>query len=106
MLSCSERSISTILWVEVLKKREILAPCLSQLLFTHDPMRTCCVENDANGEYDRVAATMVVRMAGGEIPSEALRAALREWFGSELVAETQLADLEQAICAMIGNQAL
>lgn len=89
-----------------MNRLDILVPWLSQLLFTHDPMRTCCVENDAYGEYDRVAVTMATRMAGGERPSEALRSALRDWFGSELVAETQLTDLDQAISAMVGNQAL
>lgn len=89
-----------------MKKREILAPCLSQMLFTHDPMRTCCIENEAFEEYARVAATLAAHLVDGEGPSEALRAALREWFGSELVAEAQLTDLDQAICAMVGNQAL
>ncbi|XKF16770.1 hypothetical protein LL947_06525 [Halomonas sp. BLK-85] len=72
---------------------------LSRLLFEHDPMQTCCRENDAFDEYEYVASTLAVSMLDGELPKTALRSALTTWFGDELAAEQGFSPLVTEIQA-------
>ncbi|WP_404296936.1 hypothetical protein [Halomonas sp.] len=70
---------------------------LSQILFEHDPMGTCCRENDLFDEYDRIALELAERLEAGGTPDVALNAVLREWFGDELVERADLAGVIKAL---------
>ncbi|WP_373190308.1 hypothetical protein [Halomonas sp.] len=70
---------------------------LSDLLFHADPMGTCCRENDAFDEYDRIAFELAEHMEEGDRSDVALHQVLREWFGDELVERAQLADAIEAL---------
>ena len=70
---------------------------LSQILFQHDPMGTCCRENDAFNEYDRIAFELAERLEAGDTPDVALNAVLREWFGDDLVEGADLASVIEAL---------
>lgn len=70
---------------------------LSELLFHADPMGTCCRENDAFDEYDRVARDLAERLEEGDTPDVALHAVLREWFGDEPVECADLAGVIEAL---------
>ncbi|MEX1196334.1 MAG: hypothetical protein WEB57_00540 [Pseudohongiellaceae bacterium] len=89
-----------------MKPQDLLVPRLSRLLFEHDPLRTCCVQNDAFDEYDRVALSLAERMLAGEAPEPAMRAALVEWFGEELVANASMAALNRALCDLLASRPL
>lgn len=70
---------------------------LSALLFHADPMGTCCRENDATGEYDRIAVELAERLEAGDTPDVALNAVLRKWFDDELVERADLAVVIEAL---------
>ena len=70
---------------------------LSALLFHADPMGTCCRENDATDEYDRIAQDLAGRLEEGETPEVALHEVLRKWFGDELVEGADLAGVIEAL---------
>ena len=69
----------------------------SRALFETDPMRTSCQENDCFDEYDRVAMCVTDRIARGESPAGALRGALSDWFGDEVLAQRDLSSSIDAI---------
>lgn len=70
---------------------------LSQVLFQHDPMGTCCRENDLFDEYDRIAFELAERLGEGDTTDVALHAVLREWFGDDLVERADLASVIEAL---------
>ena len=70
---------------------------LSQILFQHDPMGTCCRENDATDEYDRIAQDLAGPPEEGDTPEVALHEVLRKWFGDELVEGADLAGVIEAL---------
>lgn len=72
---------------------------LSDLLFHADPMGTCCRENDAVDEYDRIAHDLAVRLENGETLDVALYEVLREGFGDELVTGADLSGVLEALGA-------
>ncbi|MFC2992961.1 hypothetical protein [Halomonas tibetensis] len=70
---------------------------LSALMFHADPMGTCCRENDAFDEYDRIAFELAERLEEGEISDVALHAVLSEWFDDDLVERADLAGVIEAL---------
>lgn len=57
---------------------------LSHILWTHDPMGTCCNVNEGmEDEYDRIAAT-VVENSKTMTDEEALKHAIVYWFDEYL----------------------
>ena len=70
---------------------------LSHMLFHADPMGTCCRDNDAFDEYDRIARVQAKRLKGGDSPDVALHDVLREWFGDELVQRADLTGVIEAL---------
>ncbi|WP_280553466.1 hypothetical protein [Halomonas sp. 25-S5] len=70
---------------------------LTQILFQHDPMGTCCRENDAFDEYDRIARDLAERLDDGDTPDVALPAVLRKGFGDELVQRADLTGVIEAL---------
>lgn len=61
----------------------ISSEAISRILFRHDPANTCCVENDAYDEYDRVAES-IAHLINEEMCSSdyAVRVMLHESFES------------------------
>ncbi|XKH61595.1 hypothetical protein LG290_07770 [Halomonas sediminis] len=70
---------------------------LSDLLFHAGPMGTCCRENDAFDEYDRIARDLAGRLEEGNTSDVALHETLREWFGDDLVERVDLASVIKAL---------
>lgn len=70
---------------------------VSRLLYETDPMGTCCRENACYDEYDRVAAALVEWLAEGEPVHVALRQALCDGFGSDLLATARLEEAQAAL---------
>lgn len=85
------------------ERAEELVSQVSQVLFEQDPMRTCCVENDAFDEYDSIAQLLVDQLTAGDTPYIALRTGLATWFGEELVEEADLAPMEQQLEALMAS---
>jgi hypothetical protein len=56
---------------------------LSEQLYQHDPMHTCCRENDCTDEYDGVAAAVMTLAEQGTPLPEALTSILAGYFGLE-----------------------
>lgn len=63
---------------------------ISKALFETDPMHTCCAENACFDEYDRVATEAAMHLQSGLTLAPALRKALQDAFGAELMAGRDL----------------
>ena len=59
---------------------DVLSEKLSQLLYTNDPMDTCCKENNAFDEYDRLAAWTIEAMSEGLEFKAALQLNIKDLF--------------------------
>jgi len=53
---------------------------ISRTLYLHDPMNTCCVENECHDEYDRVALGITERLASGQDLKTATHDEFFDWF--------------------------
>lgn len=60
---------------------------VSEILFQNDPMRTCCVENECNDEYDSVAAAIVNDVLTGTPVADAVETCLFFDFALPVEAE-------------------
>lgn len=57
---------------------------LSEILFNQDPMNTCCKENQAYDEYDRIAQRIQDFVSKGVSLKESIQITFRDSFGEEL----------------------
>jgi len=53
---------------------------ISHTIYLHDPMNTCCVENECRDEYDRVALGITERLASGQDLKAATHDEFIDWF--------------------------
>jgi hypothetical protein len=77
--------------------QQITASQISNILFTIDPMGTCCKENDCFDEYDNIAHAVLHNLESGQPTAEAVSEALIEWFEVESVEPHVLASVVQAL---------
>jgi len=62
------------------------AKSLSEALFNLDPLGTCCKENDAIDEYDKIAEDIVAEMTAGSGLINSVRVVFERWFGVETIS--------------------
>ncbi len=81
----------------------ITSEAISLILFRYDPANTCCVENEARDEYDRVAES-IAELINDELYSAdySVRVALSESFGSledmnEVMLNLSIVDIDELI---------
>ena len=73
---------------------DILAQKLSQTLYEHDPMDTCCKENECFDEYDNIAAQAVELIEDGHSLKTALNTVLSDLFSVDLAQEVDYETIE------------
>lgn len=73
---------------------------ISHLLFTADPMNTCCKENDGFDEYDKVAEDILATLNEGDTLENAVSQTLWIWFGEDLATAEKVEQVIQVLAPL------
>lgn len=68
---------------------------LSQTLYEHDPMGTCCRENDIYDEYNNIAAQTADLIDDGHSFRSALGRVLSDSFSEDMACEVDYEEIEE-----------
>jgi hypothetical protein len=72
---------------------------ISEVLFDHDPMNTCCKENDCFDEYDSIAQSAFDKLSNGQPIDEAISETLIDWFEVDSIEPKVLENIVLALQA-------